>query len=687
MTTRDHLRLLWRRRWLLLGVMAACLAIAVGCITLATPVYEARATLVVTSDRGTRSSVLAAAAPLLSMIGEPVSALGGADRETQVQIITSRPSLQAAWGLLHEHPDLLALGDLQSNPDAVVEQIPEVLAGLGPQPPPVRWPEPYQALLDTLYVGIVEDSDLIEVRCESTDPELSRDFVNALVLAYLGRSLADARSATRRTREYIQDEIERVEARLAEAEASLREFGRRVGTVALDESARQQIGLLARLTEQAALAQSTMKAQDVRREELSERLASVEGRIEQTTTIMRAPEIAELQAALAKAEAEWMSLLEEYTPDSMPVRRAAARVEELRAQLASTSAEVIGSRQETINPLAQQLMQEIVVAEGEATAARESWHVLNEAVQRIEAALADLPQDQVLLLRLQREIELLERMYLALKEREQEYEIAERTRTPASRLNEAAIAAEEPVRPKRTVSIAAGVVAGLLLGLLVVGWAEHFDDGLHEPERAAHLLGLPVIAALRRDWAPGSPADPEVTAALEAILAQIRVARASSYAQGVVASVECAAEAERLGRALAGLAAEQGDHVLLATGDSTGLTEAAEQHSTLIVGDGVTHIGLGETPLVRQKPERIKAALDAAGADLVLAVTADLTGLISAEPLLEVGWPLVVCIDLRRTRRVQAESIVRFARDRGATLLGTIVLGARRSGALYCPPS
>ena len=118
----------------------------------------------------------------------------------------------------------------------------------------------------------------------------------------------------------------------------------------------------------------------------------------------------------------------------------------------------------------------------------------------------------------------------------------------------------------------------------------------------------------------------------------------------------------------------------------SGLAEAAEQQHAIVVGEDVTCIGLGRTPLVRQTAERIEAALAASGADLVLVVTEGVAGLVSVEPLLEAGWPLVVCVAMCRTSRTQAESIVRFARDREATVLGTIVLGAHRSEALYCPP-
>ncbi|MBD3291602.1 MAG: hypothetical protein GF393_01655, partial [Armatimonadia bacterium] len=481
MTVRDHLRLLRRRGWLLLAAVAVCVGGAAGYAFLATPVYEARAELVVASDSGPRSAILSAAAPVLSMLGEPVSALGGGDLGTQMQIIDSRPTLEDAWGLMHDRPDvperLLTVG----LSDELLEELPGIVDGLGDQPPPSRWPDEWQDLLDTLMVAPVEESEVIEVRCESPDAERSRDFVNALTLAYLGRSLADARATTRRTRSYVEDQLEDVQARLTEAEESLRQFGERVGTVAVDEAAKQQIGLLVRLNEQAAVAESTLSARRALQEELEAELESVDERVVASTVTRRNPEIVELQGELARAEADRVGLLEEYAPESMPVRRATATVEELRARLRAAAVEVVDSRQEALNPLAQEIAQQMIVAEGEEMAARQSMRVLRDAAVRVEGELAGLPDDQVALLKLQREIELLERFYLALKEKQQEYEITERAKAPASRLIAHAIAPDEPARPKKLLAIAAGVVAGVLLGLLAVGVAEQVDERLRDP--------------------------------------------------------------------------------------------------------------------------------------------------------------------------------------------------------------
>ena len=67
-------------------------------------------------------------------------------------------------------------------------------------------------------------------------------------------------------------------------------------------------------------------------------------------------------------------------------------------------------------------------------------------------------------------------------------------------------------------------MAGLLLGLLAVGLAEQVDERPGDPERAAQVLWVPVLAALGGRWRDGE----DTGAADEALRAVLRHLRARS---------------------------------------------------------------------------------------------------------------------------------------------------------------
>lgn len=583
MTTRDYLRLLWRRRALMASVLGVCVVGTLIYSLTATRMWEGRAELVVNSDAGARTSILAAA-PVLGLLGDSAGLLG-TDLATQLQIIASRPCLEQAYALMREHPELLRRVREEGVSDATIESLPDLLASLPAAPPPALWEGEFERMWDTLLVSGIEESEVIEVRCEAGDPQVAADFINALALSYLGRSLGDARATARRSLRYIVEELADAEERLAEAEEGLRGFGRYAGTVELQAAAEQRTVLLMRLDEQAALAEARMRAQAALQAELERRLAQQPERVVASTVMGRNPEVADLQHALAAAEAERVALLEEYRDAAAPVRAAAAKSDELRARLEVAAGEILTARDEQLNPVAQGLLGQVVVAGGEQLAASQSLAVLRAAVARVESDLAELPDEQIALLRLRREVALSEKIYLALKEKEQEFEITEKTKMPAASLVEHAIPGDKPVRPKPILNLAAALMAGALLGLLLVAAVEHFDEGLHGPECLADLIGAPVVAALGgADWRALASGGEPTEAVRETLASAIAHMRGASSV--VLASSTDADGAAQVASALAGEDASRGMKIvalppgsgLLAAQDSLG-----EGHAVYIV--------------------------------------------------------------------------------------------------------
>ena len=672
MTTRDYLRLLRRRRALMLLALAVCVGAAVAYSLLATRVWEGRAELLVNSDAGARPSILAAA-PVLGLLAEPSSLLGGADLATQIQIISSRPCLEQAYALMLHQPSLLRRVRDEGVSDETLEGLPELLAALPAVPSPATWTGEYERLHESLLVSGIEDSQVMEVRAECADRDLACDFINALVLSYLGRSLADARAVSRRSLRYIEDELVIAQQRLSDAEQALRGFARQAGTVELQAAAEQQIGLLTRLDEQVALAEARVRAQSALEGELARRLGEQPEHILASTVTARNPQIADLQRALSAAEADRVALLEDYQPTAEPVRAAAARADELRGQLADAAAEVVQSRDEQVNPVAQQLLQQALVAGGERLAAGESLSVLRRAVGRVEAQLAELPDEQVSLLQLQREVQLAEKIYLALKEKQQEYEITGKTRMPAADLVEQAIPADEPVRPKRVLNVAAGLVAGLLIGLMLVALAEHLDEAVGTPRRLADLLGAPVVAAL------GGPAwralaSGDLTAAspaADALRAALGHMRAAADGAPAAALLVCAAAencASVVGAALARAAEADGLRVALVAAEA-----------------GPASAGGPAAELLNAPADQVRERLSALQADLVLILAPPGSRAVAAREVLSAGVPAWVIADLRRTMSADVAALAGLLDDLGAGVTGAIATGGDRCSSDYIP--
>src|SRR6266849_5729144 len=76
---------------------------------------------------------------------------------------------------------------------------------------------------------------LIELRCESPSPEVAANFLNSLAAEHISQNLAMRSSATQRTSQWMNSQLEEAKARLQAAGEKLRDFVRQSGMDFLPE--------------------------------------------------------------------------------------------------------------------------------------------------------------------------------------------------------------------------------------------------------------------------------------------------------------------------------------------------------------------------------------------------------------------------------------------------------------------
>jgi uncharacterized protein involved in exopolysaccharide biosynthesis len=172
--------ILRRRRWTILCTLALAVALGVVFTRRTTPVYRARATMLVE-----QSPVRAAKPEDEQGIGGLLQPTQPYSLETQVEILESRPLRM------------------------------KVTDGLG------RIADQALPLLSAAQVGT---TDIIEVVGESTDPRVARDAANALVAEYIRASDESRNASITGARKYVEVNLESARRSLEKAENRLRAF-------------------------------------------------------------------------------------------------------------------------------------------------------------------------------------------------------------------------------------------------------------------------------------------------------------------------------------------------------------------------------------------------------------------------------------------------------------------------------
>jgi hypothetical protein len=234
-----------------------------------------------------------------------------------------------------------------------------------------------------------------------------------------------------------------------------------------------------------------------------------------------------------------------------------------------------------------------------------------------------------------------------------------------------AIASEEPARPRKLLTIAAGLVAGMLLGLLAVGLAEQMDERIHNAQQAAEMLGVPVAASLGEGWEADDGGEAE--AVLRSVRGYIEALCRGHAGPDVVvlASHGDTGAARALADRLADLAREDGERAVVVSAD------AGEEE-----GEGHLDAALS----ARIDADQAQRQLAESEANLHLAVPAADSGLLMASPLLEAGYPVALIVRLGQTPAPAAQGLAALAAEHGPGPIFAIVTGGRRSSAQYCTP-
>ena len=319
-------RALWRRKMLIVGLTLVAAAIAFAAVNLITPRYKSESRVLIE----TRENIF-----LRPDAEKTIERGTTVDQEavtSQVQLILSRD-------LAREVIKKLKLGERpEFDPVLAGPSLRTVLSLFGIIKDPMSMtPEErvFKSYYERLSVFQVEKSRVIAIEFESQDPELAARVANAVAEGYLVLQQAAKQEQTRAAGAWLSGEIDRLRAKVAEAEAKVEQYRSRTnlfignnntslsnqqlgdynGQLASARAQKADAESKARLIRDALKAGTPIEFSDITNSELMRRLS------EQRVT---------LRAQLAEQSS---TLLDQHP-----------RIKELRAQMADLDRQLRGSR-------------------------------------------------------------------------------------------------------------------------------------------------------------------------------------------------------------------------------------------------------------------------------------------------------------------------------------------------------
>ncbi len=487
LTTPGILYVLFRQRRVIIGFLAFFLFLTVGYCLIATPKYEADASVAVnftrqlTGDVGDHGSNNV---PNAAGADEIINSYGMVlQSDTLAEEVINEVGPAKIYPHIFEPPGVFgrAMGSFWS------------FFGVHGKTPMER--AVYRFVHSDTKIEVPKDSTVIQITLYSPDPGIPQRALDVLINRFLARQAQIGRDPQL---SFVQDQVSFYKKKVTEAQAAMESFQLRSKISSMDEENSY-------LLKQRSDLEAQLDASKVRIEEDQRRSAVLTAQLKtltQTVNLHQEDRDAALDAArtqLVELQVRQQSLSTSFGADSP-----AARVNE--AQIAKVQAFIDSYPKRTTlvqmapNTTYQATQTALLQTQADLQGAINSQPLIQGQIDGIAARLAEHAREQSTYQDLVREYQVDDENYRTYLQAVQQARIAgdlnKQGGTTVAVYDPAHMASSAPTKPKKALIIAIGLILGVLFGLSAAFLRESWDERLNTPRQINALLGLPLLGAM-----------------------------------------------------------------------------------------------------------------------------------------------------------------------------------------------
>jgi succinoglycan biosynthesis transport protein ExoP len=343
------------------------------------------------------------------------------------------------------------------------------------------------------------ETNMFNISYRGKDPKKTADIVNTIVSVYIDEKMLSRRSDTSEAYDFIQNQLQEYKGKLEESDRQIREFKEKnPNLVPQSEST-----LLARLESQ----QNNKIESDIRLKELLRKKENLQKQLagEKELTVAFVTREGSPQARLNYLNNQLVLLMAKYTDNYPEVIKIKSEMEELKKQIARAKGsrmEGPGSETAAMNPIYQQLKEEMSKTDAEIESFKARTAALSMQQQDIQKIFGRMPKEQEEWTKLQRDRNVYQQIYDQLLQKLQNAKVSKEIefsdKGERYRVVDLAIVPLHPVTPNRVRLILLGILLGVASGIGAVLGLEYFDHSFKDEGSIEGSLKVPVLAAIPR---------------------------------------------------------------------------------------------------------------------------------------------------------------------------------------------
>lgn len=330
--------------------------------------------------------------------------------------------------------------------------------------------KPLEAFLAALTVEPVKNSRLVKVSFDNPDPVMAARVANAVAGNFIDVNLERRFNANSYAKDFLEERIKQVKAKLEETERAQVEFARSQEIFSVDkDGATTDAQNLQEFNSALAKAQQDrIKAEALYRQVQDPRSGELPQMVE--TDLIK-----KLKESRAKLQAEYQDNLKIYKPGYSKMQELSGQIAELTTQIAAEEINVRSS----------------LKASYEAAKLQED--LLSEKLAKSKKDMLDLQNRSIQYNILKREADTNRQLYEGLLQRLKEVSVAGGVGTNNISVVDKAEVPLNKFKPNLRLNLMIATLLGLLGGIGLALFFEHLDDTFKQAADVERFLGLPVL--------------------------------------------------------------------------------------------------------------------------------------------------------------------------------------------------
>jgi succinoglycan biosynthesis transport protein ExoP len=342
-----------------------------------------------------------------------------------------------------------------------------------------------------LRVRAQANTRLIEILCDSTNPQVAADFGNALTAEFIEQNLEARWKTTEHTGEWLARQMEDLKIKLEKSEDAMQAYARQSGLTFTQEKENIAEQKLKQLQEELSKAQGERVNRQSRYELASRASADSLGEILDDISLK------EIQGKLTDLRRQLAELSTAYTASYPKVARIRAQIAPLETALQQERGNILSRIR---NDFESAQRRETLLAVDYAASAK----LVNEQADKVTHYNI-----------LKREVDSYRQVYDSMLQRVKEAGIASALRASNIRVVDPAIPPGGPYKPSLTNNTVLGLLGGIFFGIVLVVFLERADRTIQEPGDLNAYVGVPELGII-----PSFGVDPTRNRAALPVVAQ-----------------------------------------------------------------------------------------------------------------------------------------------------------------------